>query len=81
LYTNRQRIWYNKTRKRTGIGPIIEIYGTGPLIMLPLFVLSLWGYTRTFSSTPLYISSILLVILATTLDKIWNVLHWDRRHV
>lgn len=80
LWTNKQRKWYLKTRKRTGIGLPVEIYGSGPLLMVPLFVLSCWGYTRTFNDTePLYISSILLIILSLALDKVWNVLHWDRR--
>src|SRR6185436_13240131 len=76
LWTSSQRKWYLNTRKRTGIGLPIEIYGSGPLVIVPLFVLSCWGYTRTFNdSEPLYISSILLIILSITLDKIWNVLH------
>jgi hypothetical protein len=79
LWTNRQRIWYKTTRKRTGVGLPIEYYGTIPLITIPLFVLSLWAYTRTFPSTPLYISSILLIIISTALEKIWSVLHFDRR--
>lgn len=79
LYTNRQRIWYNKTRHLTGVGPPIQIYGLYPLIILPLFVLSAWAYTRTFEYSALYITSILLIIIAITFDKIWNVLHFDRR--
>lgn len=79
-WTKRQKTWYNNTIETSGVGLRFEIYLIGSIIILPLFVLSLWLYTRFNEESNIYIISIILIILSLTLDKIWNVIHWDKKN-
>jgi len=81
LWTTSQNKWYTATRQRTGgYGWPIQVYGTYYLLMNPALSLAAWGYTRTFDDEEaFYIATQVLFFLAVAMDKIWHVLHWDRR--
>jgi hypothetical protein len=82
LWTYRERVWYEETMSKSGgWGFPIAVHGLGMLIGYPVFAWAAWQYTIGFDSDmdQLYIVTIVFVIVAVALDKIWSVLIWDRR--
>jgi prepilin signal peptidase PulO-like enzyme (type II secretory pathway) len=81
LWTYEQRVWYETSVSESGSGLPIAIHGLGMLIGYPLFTWAAWQYSIAYDSSvdPLYVVTILFVIVSVALDKIWAVLLWDRR--